>query len=161
MDSVFLKRRALSIWEEGQHFHNRGELDRAIDLYTRSILIYPTAEAHTYRGWAYSSLKRWEDAILECKKAIEIDPQLGNPYNDIGSYLISLGKTDECIEWLEKAKSAPRYECRHYPYMNLGKVFLSRGMLLRAIREYEEALKLVPNEPTCSMVLNELRRMLH
>jgi tetratricopeptide (TPR) repeat protein len=161
MDSIFLKRRALSIWEDAQHHHSRGELDRAIDLYTRSIAIFPTAEAYTYRGWAYSTQQRWEDAILECKKAIEIDPDLGNPYNDIGSYLISLGKLDECVEWLEKAKAAARYEPRHYPYMNLGKVYLSQGMIIRAIREFEAALKISPGEPTCQALLSELKRTLH
>jgi tetratricopeptide (TPR) repeat protein len=32
-----------------------------------------------------------DDAIAECKKAVELDPDLGNPYNDIGAYLIEKG----------------------------------------------------------------------
>ena len=32
-------------------------------------------------------------------------PTFGNPYNDIGAYLIAKGELDEAIEWLEKAKT--------------------------------------------------------
>src|SRR5678816_2712506 len=53
------------------------------------------------------------------RRPIDVDPTVGNPYNDIGSYLMKQGKLDDAIVWLEKAKSAPRYEPRHYPYLNL------------------------------------------
>lgn len=161
MDTTFLRRRALALWQDAQEHQLRGDLDRAIDLYTQSIGIYPTAEAYTFRGWAYSFLKRWDEAIAECKKAIEVDPSLGNPYNDIGSYLLNLGQIDESIEWLERAKLAPRYEPRHFPYMNLGRIFMSKGMLLRAVREFELALLLCPGEPSCLACLAELRRIIH
>src|SRR5262249_38344426 len=58
----------------------------------RSIAIHPTAEAHTFLGWTLSHLGRHEDAIAECKTAIAVDPLFGNPYNDIGAYLIELGR---------------------------------------------------------------------
>jgi hypothetical protein len=32
-----------------------------------------------------------DDAITECHHAIEVDPDFGNPYNDIGAYLIEQG----------------------------------------------------------------------
>ena len=51
----------------------------------------PTAEAHTFLGWAYSFLGDYESAITECRNAIELDPDFGNPYNDIGAYLIQQG----------------------------------------------------------------------
>ena len=49
-------------------------LEEAILLYTRSIAVCPTAEAHTFLGWAYSFKNRLDDAIDECKKAISVDP---------------------------------------------------------------------------------------
>src|SRR5687768_9470697 len=126
---------ALDLWEEGQLYHQKGDIERAIALYSKSIEIYPTAEAYTFRGWAYSASGRIDEAIAECKRAIEIDPDFGNPYNDIGSYLLRQGKTDEAIQWLEKAKLAPRYQPRHFPFMNLGRIYASQGMLIRAIAE--------------------------
>ena len=98
-----------------------GELGHAIALYRRSINTFPTAEAHTYLGWTYSMMDRHEEAISECKKAILLDPSFGNPYNDIGAYLIELNRPEDAIPWLERAMTAPRYETPQFAQMNLGR----------------------------------------
>ena len=116
-----------------------GDLQGAIQLYLDSIAEHPTAEAHTFLGWTYSFMGRYDDAIKECEAAIRVDPEFGNPYNDIGSYLVHLGKIEEAIPWLEKAKTAPRYEPRHFPYVNLGRIYLKMGKIEQASREFEQA----------------------
>ena len=116
-----------------------GDYSSAIALYKDSIAEYPTAEAHTFLGWTYSFQGRFDEAIEECKTAIAVDPDFGNPYNDIGSYLVHLGKIEEAIPWLEKAKSAPRYEPRHFPYVNLGRIYMKLGKIGEAAREFEQA----------------------
>src|SRR5438034_1261864 len=67
-----------------------GELERAADAYERSIRLEATAEAHTFHGWALSFMGRYDAAIEECKRAIEVDPSFGNPYNDIDENLNEL-----------------------------------------------------------------------
>lgn len=116
------------------------EYGEAIELYTRSIEEYPTAEAYTFRGWARSYLDEYEEAIADCKLAIEIDPEFGNPYNDIGAYLIETDRADEAILWLEKAIEAKRYEARCYPHFNLGRVYESRHDWKKARECYHKAL---------------------
>ncbi len=118
-----------------------GELEEAIRLYKKSISIYPTADAHTYLGWTFSFQGRIEEAIAECETAITIDPEFGNPYNDIGVYLLQQQKLDEAIPWLENAKEAKRYEPRHFPYLNLGSIYAAKGMINRALEEFRGALK--------------------
>jgi len=113
--------------------------DDAVRLYKESLAACPTAEAHTFLGWTYSFMGRLDDAIEECRHAIGVDPEFGNPYNDIGSYLMKQGKLTEAIDWLEKAKDAPRYEPRHYPYLNLGRLYLSLGRFEDAAREFSQA----------------------
>ena len=54
MDESVLKHQALTMWMHGQKHHLRGDLERAIELYTKSLGLYPTAEAYTFRGWAFS-----------------------------------------------------------------------------------------------------------
>src|SRR5579864_9006111 len=161
MDDVSLKQRALELWSEGYRCHMRGDLQRAIEFYARSIEACPTAEAYTFRGWAYSYLGRIDAAIAECKKAIEVDPTFGNPYKDIGSYLIAKGELDQAVEWLERAKQAPRYEPRHFPYMNLGRLYAAKGMVVKAIEEFEQALRIEPDEPACIEMVGRLRAMLN
>src|SRR5579863_5601622 len=161
MEDRDLKQRALELWNEGVQHHMHGDFDGAIQLYTKSIDLCPTAEAYTFRGWAYNFLGRVDEAIGECKRAIEVDPGFGNPYNDIGAYLLGKGRLDGAIEWLERAKAAPRYEPRHFPYMNLGRIYAAKGMVVRAIAEFEQALALAPGEPTCLASLAQLRAMLN
>jgi Tfp pilus assembly protein PilF len=161
MEDEELKSRATSLWQEGYRAHMDGDLERAVELYTKSIELSPTAEAYTFRGWAYSHMGRSDDALAECHKAIEVDPDFGNPYNDIGAYLMAKGRLDDAVGWLEKAKQAPRYEPRHFPFMNLGRVYASKGMVRRAIEEFEGALQIEPDEPFCRQALAELRGMLN
>jgi len=54
MEDPALKQRALELWNEGVAHHMHGDFDGAIALYTRSIETCPTAEAYTFRGWAYN-----------------------------------------------------------------------------------------------------------
>jgi Tfp pilus assembly protein PilF len=161
MADDLLKIHALELWRQGFAAQTEGDLERALELYTKSIEVRPTAEAYTFRGWVYSFMGRAEDAIGECYKAIETDPEFGNPYNDIGAYLLAKGELDRATEWFEKAKVAPRYEPRHFPYMNLGRVYAAKGMVRRAIEEFEEALRIEPNERHCRQMLAQLRAILN
>jgi len=138
------------------HHQMAGELEEAIRLYKKSISIYPTADAHTYLGWTYSFQGRIEEAIAECETAITIDPEFGNPYNDIGVYLLQQQKLDEAIPWLENAKGAKRYEPRHFPYLNLGSIYAAKGMINRALEEFRGALKFDPDN---TMALEAIKQL--
>jgi Tfp pilus assembly protein PilF len=148
---------ALALWEEGTARLFSGDAEEAIRLFTRSLELLPTAEAYTFRGWAYSFAGRFDDAIEECRKAIATDPTFGNPYNDIGCYLMQKGDLDEAQIWLERAKSAPRYEPRHFPYLNLGRLHAARGDFARAAAEFRGALEESPNDQIALKFLEALK----
>ena len=154
-------RRAHQLFVEAYRLHMAGDLDAAVARYRESIANRPTAEAHTFLGWAFSFMDRLEDAIDECKKAIAVDPEFGNPYNDIGSYLLKQGKLDEAIPWLDRAVNAKRYEPRHYPHCNLGRIYWAKGMLNRAIAEFERALELDSTSRFARGALETIRQQLH
>src|SRR5262249_56697697 len=139
--------KAVELMREAYRLQMEGALDDAIRCYLESIALHPTAEAHTFLGWTYSFQGRYDEAIEECKSAIGIDAEFGNPYNDIGSYLIKLGKLDEAIPWLGRAPIAKRYEPRPYPHCNLARVYRAKGMLQKAIDEVERALAIEPEYP--------------
>ena len=123
----------------------KGKITDAINYYKKSIALHPTAEAYTFLGWSYSMQGRLPEAIDECHHAIEIDRDFGNPYNDIGAYLIELNRADEAVPWLEKAIAAKRYECYFYPHFNLGRVWELKGKWIKALEEYQKALRLKPD----------------
>ena len=152
-----LRRRALEVWERGYARQMSGDLEEAVRLYQESLAICPTAEAHTFLGWTYSFQGRIDEAIEECHKAIALDPEYGNPYNDIGVYLMQKGDMDEAIPWLEKAKQAKRYEPRQFPYMNLGRIYIRRGQWAEALREFEAGVRVSPGDSEIRKMLHELR----
>jgi Tfp pilus assembly protein PilF len=149
--------KALELWQEGTDRLMAGELDEAVTLFTRSLEIRPTAEAYTFRGWAYSFAGRLDEAIEECRKAIATDPTFGNPYNDIGCYLMEQGHLDDAASWFEQAKHAARYEPRHFPYLNLGRLHAARGEFAEAILEFQGALEESPDDPVALRFLEELK----
>ena len=148
---------ALELWREGTARLLAGELQEAVSLFTRSLELHPTAEAYTFRGWAFSFTGRLDEAIEECRKAIATDPTFGNPYNDIGCYLMEQGRLEEAVSWFERAKHAPRYEPRHFPYLNLGRLHAARGELAEAIAELEGALAESPGDPIALQLLESLK----
>ena len=152
---------AASLFQQAFEAQMRGELDDAVDLYRRSIEAYPTAEAHTFLGWTYSFQGRLDAAISECKRAIAVDPEFGNPYNDIGAYLIELGRHDEAIPWLEKATRATRYEAPHYPRFNLGRAYVAKEMLSRALEEFQKALEMRPDYAAAREAVDSIKRRLN
>jgi len=154
-------RRAQQLFIEAYRLHMAGDLEGAIARYRESIESQPTAEAHTFLGWALSFADRLDEAIAECKKAIAVDPEFGNPYNDIGSYLLKQGKLDAAIPWLEQAVNAKRYEPRHYPHCNLGRIYWAKGLLNRAIAEFERALEFDANSRFAKGALAAIRQQLH
>lgn len=155
------KKIAQEFFKKGYDLQMAGELDDAIEQYKRSIEIFPTAEAHTFLGWTYSFQGRYEEAIGECKEAIKVDPDFGNPYNDIGAYLIEKGRLDEAIPWFKKAIVAKRYDSYCYPHYNLGRVYEQKGNWQEALKCYEASLKVNPDYVLARKAFNRIKAALN
>ncbi len=138
-DDTTRRLRAQELFEEAYELQMARQLQDAARMYLESIAAYPTAEAHTFLGWTYSHMGRLDDAIAECRKAIDVDPNFGNPYNDIGAYLLQKSEIDDAIPWFQKALEAPRYESYCFPHMNLGRAYEFKRLWMRALGEYRMA----------------------
>jgi len=152
---------ARELFERGYEAQEAGRLDEAIECYRRSLALHPSAEAHTFIGWALAQQGKHAEAIEACRDAIAVDPTFGNPYNDIGAYLIELGQEDEAIEWLERAKTAPRYEPRHYPYLNLAWIYARQHKVREAIGQLESVIAIEPEHTVARKELHRLIGMLN
>lgn len=158
---LFNEAKSRKIFAEAYSSHIDGRIDEAINLYKESLKWYPTAEAYTFLGWAHSYRKEYEKAIEYCKMAIAIDADYGNPYNDIGAYLIELGREDEAVDWLKKAIVAKNYDCRFYSYFNLGRVYEEKNLVVKAITCFEEAVKINPEFKAALSELEKLKKRLN
>lgn len=151
---------ALELFQEAYENQMGGELDTAIELYRRSIATYPTAEAHTFLGWTYSFQGKLDEAIEECKKAIQIDPEFGNPYNDIGAYLLEKSQHEEAIPWLVQASQAKRYQNYEFAHFNLGRAYIALEQFNKALEEFETALRIKPDYELAQDALLMLKKQI-
>ena len=148
---------AVALFDEGLTLQYQGRLRAAVTTYRRSIETFPTAEGYTFLGWTYSWMGLFDEAIEEAKHAIEVDPDYGNPYNDIGLYLMELGRPDEAIPWLIEATHAERYAEPQFPHLNLGRIRLQKGQLDQALTSFEMVLLVRPDytlPPLPSLVID-------
>ena len=155
------RREAVELFQRAYQAQLVNDYDGAIELYRRSIDTYPTAEAHTFLGWVYSFQGRYTEAIDECLEAIRVDDTLGNPYNDIGSYLIAQGDIYSCVRWFKRALQAPRYESYAFPHFNLGRVYEQRGRLLEAAKHYGLSLEQQPDFAQAAKALRSVQARLN
>lgn len=156
------------ILERSEEYFNKafalqleGKYEEAIQNYKSSIQIYPTAKAYTFLGWAYSYIKKYDEAIIECKNAIALDPEYGNPYNDIGAYLIKLGNYDEALVWLELAIDIKNYQNPEFVHLNIGKVYEIKGLWFDALYEYKRALEIAPEFETTKKLIDKIQGFLN
>ncbi len=150
----------VELFETAYKFHMGGELEKAIHFYGLSIEKKPTAKAHTFLGWALSHQEKYDEAIAECLKAIDLDPDYGNPYNDIGAYYIEKEMYDEAIPFLKKALEAKDYENYQFPHFNLGRIYIMKDMYREAKEEFKKALEIEPSYLTAKLYLEILTQYL-
>lgn len=144
-DASVAARAAVGAFHAAYVLQHVGALESAADLYRRSLTLFPSAEAYTFLGWTSSFRGDYEAAIDACKTAIAVDPAFGNPYNDIGAYLLEDGLAEPAIPWLKIATKAARYCCYFYAHCNLGRAYLLLGRQQAARRAFLEALKVNPD----------------
>lgn len=136
---------AVESFDKAYQLHLKGNIECAIKEYQASIDFFPTAKAYSFLGLAYGLQGNFELAIEECKNAIRLEPEYVNPYNEIGTYLISLGRDDEAISWFEKALEIKDKDINHLSYFNLGKIFEKKGNWLKALKYFNEAILIDPD----------------
>jgi Tfp pilus assembly protein PilF len=86
-----------------------------------------------------------------------MDSKRGAPFNDIGNYLIQKNELENAIPWLEEAKLKPNYECRHFPYINLGRIYATMERYDDAIDEFEQALEYATDHDALENVIAHLQ----
>lgn len=155
------KLEAIDLFQRAYQAQLENNYEGAIELYRRSIDTYPTAEAHTFLGWVYSFQDRHDDAIAECLEAIRVDETFGNPYNDIGSYLLAKGDSYGCVRWFKRALLAPRYESYAFPHFNLGRVYEMRHRFIEAAKHYGLALEQNPDFAQAAVGLHRMQARLN
>ena len=136
----------------GHVLHQFGVLDDAAEHQSASFNARPTAEAATFLGWSLGHLGDPWAALGWCRRAIETDPELGNPWNDVGAILIGMEHPEAAIPWLRRATEAGRYEAPGFPWLNLARAHEALGHPLAAMEAAREALRHMPGDDVATAI---------
>jgi TolB-like protein/tetratricopeptide (TPR) repeat protein len=118
----------------------------AIQEYQRAIELRPNyATAHQWYGNdALISFGRFDEAIAEGKRAVELDPLSPVINADLGITMYLARRYDDSLKQLKKALAIdPTFFYTHY---SIGIVLQLKGDLKGAIAEYEKAKQLSSND---------------
>ncbi|KAH7832915.1 hypothetical protein Vadar_001298 [Vaccinium darrowii] len=96
---------AASEKELGNEYFKQKKYKEAIDCYSRSIALSPTAVAHANRAMAYLKIKRFQEAEDDCTEALNLDDRYIKAYSRRSTARKELGKLKESSEDAEFALS--------------------------------------------------------
>jgi len=97
------------------------------------------ASLHYSLGTAYRDVGRFDEAIVEFKKTVELNPNLGEAHNDLG---IEYGKKslyDDAI--IEFGKAISLINQPSQVYYNLGFAYMKKADYTKAIQVFQNSLK--------------------
>ncbi|CAI0381740.1 unnamed protein product [Linum tenue] len=89
---------ATSEKELGNEYFKQKKFAEAIDCYSRSIALSPTAVAYANRAMGYIKLKRFQEAEDDCAEALNLDDRYIKAYSRRATARKELGKLKESME---------------------------------------------------------------
>ena len=130
--------------DQGLEAYDNGDYTKAIQQFKLAIEAGVTehnlAEVYTLIGSAYDQLDQFDDALAAHKKAVEIDPESFQAWNNLGNAYFYLGNLKEAESSHKRAINLnPEYA---FAYASLGAVYVSRNEPEAAIEVLNEAIRL-------------------
>jgi TolB-like protein/DNA-binding winged helix-turn-helix (wHTH) protein/Flp pilus assembly protein TadD len=124
------------------------DLDAGGKEFQRAIELNPGyATAHHWYAWHLSLLGRYDEAIIEMRKAENLDPLSLIINADLAELLALAHSYDESIRQSRKTiEMDPNFALAH---SQLAQAFLQKHMYDEAVAEMQTAVRLSANSPTC------------
>jgi TolB-like protein/class 3 adenylate cyclase/Tfp pilus assembly protein PilF len=116
-------------------------LDEALALAQRAVMLDDAeSSCHALLSHALASRRAFEPALRQMQRAVELNPS--NQWNqaDMGLTMIHLGRHEEALEWLQRARVTDPYFDVAWYWRGLGQALFMLGRL----REALEALARAP-----------------
>ncbi|MBN2372234.1 tetratricopeptide repeat protein [bacterium] len=106
------------------------ECDKAVRLNSEND------SAHYCLGISLYFQGKFEEAVLSYQRAIEINPQIPQYYNNIAAACAKLKKWEDVIRYSRTALETPSYSTPEFAYYNLGSAYLNLGKTQEAVESF-------------------------
>jgi len=133
-----------------------GIFELASEHQGEAFRLAPTAESATFLGWALTEMDDSWGALGWCRKAIETDERLGNPWNDIGAILLQMEQPTAAVPWLAAATRSQRYDAPGHPWANLARAHEALGNKMAAFDAARTALEYSPDDENSLRIIDDL-----
>jgi tetratricopeptide (TPR) repeat protein len=111
----------------------------------------------TQMAWLSLRLKRWETARRLFERILERDPDQARSHDGLGVALLQLGDIDGSIA--HHLQSVTLFPHRSLTHERLGYALVAGKQIKRAIRAFETAVQLDPENTRASKMLSHARRL--
>ncbi len=108
--------------------------------------------AHSVLGLIYSFLGRYDEALAEGERAVELNPNGADVLAILGGILNAVGRPEEAIPVLHRAVRLNPIPLPFY-YQALGRSYMLTGQYEKAIGELEKGLQRQPDHAGCLLWL--------
>ena len=138
--------------DEGNTYSDKGDLDKAIELYQKSLSVNPRYDkAYFNMGNMYRRKKEYDKAIELYKKAIELNPKKDDAYFYMARTYGYLKEYDNAIKAYKK--SVAINPSRYVAYYNIGDNYLKLNKYSMAIEFYKKATGADPKDASAYYAL--------
>jgi tetratricopeptide (TPR) repeat protein len=144
------------LFRMGNVMQNIGMFNYAAEHFGASFKLCPSAEAATMIGWTFGIQENNHEARAWCRRAIETNPDLGDPWNDIGAILLSNRQVEEAMSWFRAAINAERSLSPGHPWSNMARAHLMNRNSRAAFFAAQQAIIHMPDDTELLMLLDEL-----
>jgi len=147
LDSKSAVQKSAARYKIGVGFYSEGKVQQAFVEFQYAYELDPgNKEVLNVIGLIYlldfdETLK----AIDFFQRAVKIDPDYSEAYNNLGYAHAKIGKFDAAIPYYKKAVSNLFYETPEKPFVNMGKAYYRLGRYDEAAVAYKEAIKRAPD----------------
>jgi type IV pilus assembly protein PilF len=114
------------------------------------------APAYNMLALVHTDLGEFREAEEAYRRAIDLQPQYSEAYNNFGYFLCQRGRLDESLGQFEKAWRNPLYASPEKALANAGYCTLLKGDPDEAERLAQRAMVRAPNQPVAILTLAEV-----
>lgn len=121
--------------KKGEIYKELKNFEKAIACQNKSIFMHPTSSGYLSRADTYLEMSLYDEAIRDCKEAIEIDSTNALAYHNLAGILIEIAEYEQALKTYDKALSlatgesisekqlkATIYGARGLCYFKIGKI---------------------------------------
>jgi adenylate cyclase len=119
-------------------------LEKGIEHAKKAISL-ETVGGYAFLGWLYSLKGQYDKALVECRKAVELDPNSSSHRAWYGTVLYKVGRHEEAVQELEQAVRRDPM-AGTWVLRSLGSAYSFTGRHDEAITTLNKAIQKAPND---------------